>query len=540
MMNHSTTAIYEFLEGAPDLEHVRIDVASPAFAAFRRNIRRLVEIVREDQASIADADRLQYSLLQWLSVPLPIAYFDLSPIFSPGTHEAFAARWGEDARRCLHEAEIALEELRSSENPLRLAVQEALLREAATSGSIRIYCHRTARGHFESLEHWNDITELATVDFLGSPRDYRASVLFDTLLKVGPLRTRGFSSMPGAVYNAPRFRKLVQVTWFGSPNETGFGDDPVLERIAAKTGEPPGGEDQSQKPHFVRSVACTTVVVGDTRPRSAADLAIVDDFDAERMSRSARNATLRKAMLFHLADELGCLQAPRADIMCLYREGANVVATRVEPSDIDYRFTHLVDPELQQVDFGILQATHGRYAPQWKARLQDEYRRDPAALAERLRHGGIDLVNIEARIREWIQPSGTVIPSPQQRRHFEILIGVLGIEGDPVSYPRGRRLTWSACAWAEISQSRGVAIRHGTEGNEIIVEQLEILLNRNQLQFADQVEPGVSFTWEIPSGQSLTGSIRLHAINEIEGGYRCPEQILKTIEAIENLVIWRE
>jgi hypothetical protein len=540
MTNLTTSAFYEFFERVSELNLMRIDVASPVFAVFRRNVRRLIEIVREDHASIANAESIQYSLLQWLSVPMPLAEFDLSPLIALGTPATMAMRWGEDARRCLVEATLAFDELRTSENPLRVAVQDALLDAAASCDSIRIYCNRTARVHFESLEHWRDILELATVDFLGSPRDYRASGFFDSLFKVGPLRNQGVSSIPGAVINAPRFHKLIQVAWLGTADQIGFGDDPVIERLTSRGEETSAREASDHESQSFGAITRHSSVVGDTRMRSEIDFAVVDDFSTERGTRNTRLGPLRKAMLFHLADGLGCLQAPHADIICLHQEGANLSASRIEPSDIDDRITHLVDPALQQVDFGTVQASHGGYAPQWKARLQKEYRGSPVSLADKLRLGGIDLVNLDSRIREWIQTSGNVIHSPKQRRHFEILIEVLGIEGDPISYPRGRRLTWSAAAWAEIAHSRGVAIQHGTESHEIIAEELEILLNNECMTFADQVEPGVSFTWEIPAGRSLTGHVRLHAIHEIEDGYRCPEQILKTIEPIEKLLPWRE
>lgn len=540
MTNLTASAIYEFFQRAPELDLVRIDVASPAFAVFRRNVRRLIEIVREDQASIGNAESIQYSLLQWLSVPMPLSEFDLSPIVALGTPSTVAFTWGEDARRCLVEAELALDELRTAENPLRIAVQDALLDAAASCDSIRIYCHRTARAHFESLEHWKDILDLATVDFLGSPRDYRASVPFDSLLKVGPFRTRGFSSMPGAVINAPRFHRLIQVAWLGTPDQPGFGVDPIIERWTSREGETSAGEAQDHESQSIAAFTRHASVVGDTRMRGETDFTVVDDFSAESGSRSTRSGTNRKAILFHLADGLGCLQAPHADIICLHRQGANVAASRLEPSNVDDRITHLVDPALQQVDLGTVPSSHGRFAPLWKARLREEYLRNPVELVKKLRLGGIALVNLESRVREWLQLSGNVIHSPQQRRHFEILIEVLGIEGDPLSYPRGRRLTWSATAWAEIANSRGVAIQHGSERHEIIAEELEILLNNECMTFAVQVKPGVSFTWEIPAGRSLTGRIRLHAIHEIEDGYRCPDQILKTIEPIEKLLPWRE
>ncbi len=540
MTTLTTSALYEFFESAPELDLFRIDVASPAFAVFRRNVRRLVEIVREDQASIACSENIQYSLLQWLSVPVPFATLDLAPILALGSPATIASRWGDDARRCVTEAALAFDELCSSENPLRIAVQDALLDAAASCNSLRIYCHRTSRKHFESLEHWKDIVELATVDFLGGPRDYRATGPFESMLKVGPLRTRGFSSVPGAVMNAPRFHKLIQVAWLGTPDQPGFGDDPVLERWTSCGEETSATKASDHETRRIVAVLRRTSLVGDTRMRSEADYAVVDDFSVGNGSRSARVGTNRKAMLFHLDEGLGCLQAPHADIICLRREGAHVTASRIEPSDIDERITHLVDPALQQVDFGIVQASQGRYAPQWKTRLQEEYRRTPVALVEKLRTGGIALVNLESRIREWLEPTTNVIHSPQQRRHFEILLDVLGIESDPTSYPRGRRLSWSAAAWAEISNSRGVAIQHGTERQEIIAEELKILLNSEWTSFADQVKLSVSFTWDIPPDRSLTGRIRLHAINEIEDGYRCPEQILKTIEPIERLLPWRE
>lgn len=149
-------------------------------------------------------------------------------------------------------------------------------------------------------------------------------------------------------------------------------------------------------------------------------------------------------------------------------------------------------------------------------------------------------MNLDSRIREWLQMSGSVIHSPQQQRHFEILIEVLGIEGEARTYPRSRRQAWSAAAWREIAHSRGVAIQHGTEGHEIIAEELEVLLNNEYVTFADQIKSGESFTWQIPEGRSLAGHVCLHAIHEIEDGYRCPEQFLKTIEPIETLLPWRE
>lgn len=537
-MSVNASSIYAFCERAPELELRRIDVASPAFAALRRSVRRLIEILREDPASVNAADAIQYSLLQWLSVPMPFASFEMAHLLGLGTPGTVLLKWGDDARRLFVEASESFSELREGENPLRVAVEEALLDAAASSDALRIYCHRTARQHFESLAAWRDIRELSDVEFLGSPRDYRAATPFDTLLKVGPLRSRGFSSLPAAVLNAPRFYTLLQVAWYGTPDQPGFGADPVLESWSPED----CGETTTSSSHPVAgqrtAVRRASAVRGDTSVRNSADSGVEDDFSSR--GRGSGSTGNRRAVLVHLADGLGCLQAPHADIICLGVKGANLFASRIEPSDVDARYTHLVDPALDQVDFGTLRASDGRYAPQWKARLLEEYRRSPTALEGKLRARGINLGTLTSRILEWIQPSSNVIHAPQQRRHFEILIDVLGIEADPVGYPRNRRLAWAAAAWAEVAHSRGEAIQHGTERQEIISEELRTLLHIEWMTFREQVKPDASFTWIIPPGRSLTGRVRLHAILDIEAGYRCPEQLLKTIEPVEKLLPWRE
>lgn len=537
-MSVSASSIYGFCERSRELELRRIDVASPVFAALRRSVRRLIEILREDPASVNAADAIQYSLLQWLSVPMPFASFEMAHLLGLGTPGTVLLKWGDDARRLFVEASEAFSELREGENPLRVAVEEALLDAAASSDALRIYCHRTARQHFASLAAWRDIRELSDVEFLGSPRDYRAATPFDTLLKVGPLRSRGFSSLPGAVLNAPRFHSLVQVAWYGTPDEPRFGVDPVLESWSSDD----NGDSTATASHLIAgqgtSLQRTSAVLGDTSVRSSADSQVEDDFSSG--GRGSTSAGNRRAVLFHLADGLGCLQAPHADIICLGVEGANFFVSRIEPSDIDIRYTHLADPVLDQVDFGTLRSSDGRYAPHWKARLREEYEQSPSALVRKLRVRGIDLETLPSRIAEWIEPSSNVIHAPQQRRHFEMLLDVLDIEADLFGYPHNRRLSWAAAAWAEVAHSRGEAIQHGTERQELISEELRTLLNNEWMTFREQVKPDSSFMWTIPPGRSLTGRVCLHAILEVEAGYRCPEQLLKTIEPVEKLLPWRE
>src|SRR5262249_44015943 len=93
---------------------------------------------------------------------------------------------------------------------------------------IKVFCHSRARAHFESLTNGSTASLLGPVTFLHSVRDYRLVDPFDILLKVGPLRSRGWGSCPDSLITAPRFRKFIQIVWSGCGDEEGFGYDPVV------------------------------------------------------------------------------------------------------------------------------------------------------------------------------------------------------------------------------------------------------------------------------------------------------------------------
>ena len=58
-------------------------------------------------------------------------------------------------------------------------------------------------------------------------KDYREVEPFDVLVKVGPLRSKGWGSAPDATLSAPRFAKMVQIVWSGCGDEDDFGYDPA-------------------------------------------------------------------------------------------------------------------------------------------------------------------------------------------------------------------------------------------------------------------------------------------------------------------------
>src|SRR5439155_22962789 len=120
---------------------------------------------------------------------------------------------------------------------------------------------------------------------------------------------------------------------------------------------------------------------------------------------------------------------------------------------------------------GGVRVGSGNYRGIWKARLAQEYERDSPGLVERLRDAGLDLIHLRDALVHWCKAPTTVIHAPQQARHFQILIQLLGIDFDQTASARHRRAWWMH-AWDEVARSRAEVIQAGVQGHEIIEEEL--------------------------------------------------------------------
>lgn len=534
----SASTLYNFLEGNAAPEHLRIEVASAPFAQLRcavRNISALLADVPEAQSLVY---KLQYELLGWLSLPLPAGAFDVSPLNQLAPWSSARGLWGDDVGRQHESATAAYSRLLVEPISLRSIVDEVLLDEAAEANKLRLYCSKSAEVYFTSLPSWTDVVELAEVTFMNSPRDYRSAEPFDTLVKVGPLRSRGVSSIPGAVVNAPRFKRLVQIVWADSPDEPGFGSDLPIQCITGTEvdGDARDGQQgQGTSTGLVWNRATVRRGVLALDESSSAD--VPDDFAVRRTPVGAEGD--RSAILLQLANEMGCLQAPHAEILCLRTTEAGRGIAQLKPLDLDDSVSHMVAPDLAHVDFGPSRALDGRYSRAWKAALRSALDTDERLLLARLAEGGLRLHTLQSRVHDWARPASNVITAPQQRKHLAILIEILGIGTDVPFHANGTRMGWADFAWAEIARSRGEAIQHGTEAHAILVDELRHILEEDVLRFSSEAREGESFTWELSEGRSLTGRVSFHALVNSESGYRCPHALLRTIKPIEELIPWR-
>jgi hypothetical protein len=479
------------------------------------------------------ADTLRMRMSEWLTVPVPFDDSLLESVLALGEADAVATRWGQDIRLAYDAACDAARSLQNVDNPLRAQLRDAITKLTTRQVSWKIYCHRRAKIHFETV--FGETSPLSE-SFLHSVRDYRDAEPFDVLIKVGPLRSRGWGAAPDALVTAPRFGTLLQFVWSGSSDEEDFGYDPAAQQTIPSVTQT---SDRSRTGTNVQQITWTRNVIQVGDPRT--DQGPAPDVDELRLFHELRrNAELRRALLVQLDDEDGVLYPPHSEV-ATFDPGVNSAEA------IGYRFPgdtltlgmFVIWPVLGTADLGALRAGDGHYSRVWKERLREELGRAPTELIRRLRDGGIELQNLRSCVKQWCRSPSTVIHAPQQRRHFESLVRVLGIDHETPDAPDRARRPWWQYAWAEIGRTRGEAIQTGMQEHQIIDEQLFEILNDLLPEIRRRALLHNVFEIEIPAGRSLRGAARFYKVQSIEDGFLVPETFLKTILDLDTVEQWR-
>lgn len=523
--------VFAFLEQHPTCAIERHEIYETTFGNLRRSLRfialRLAENAETD--ALAIAERLRLLLSEWLTVPIPFDAGMLEGILLLGDPSTVEARWGRDIRLAYDAACSAARAIQNTENPIRTDLH-ATIQQLRTAGHTwRIYCHKKARAYFESIF---DTQPLPDDCFLHTVKDYRDALPTDILIKVGPLRSRGWGSAPDAVLSAPRFATLIQIVWSGCADEEDFGYDPTAPPSLDHPGLPRATD-------ATRQWTRRTVQIGhDDGDQTAA----LPDFDELKVfSTVARPRELRRATLVEIDEDHGILYPPQSPVLSFDPDSTTepALALRV-PGETLLETMFVVQPVLADPDLGGLQAADGYYGRIWKERLHAELVRNPADLVRRLRAAGLDLLHVLSRVRDWCRPPSTVIHAPQQRRHFEILIKELGIDHDTPPPAHSYRREWWQFAWNEIAHSRGEAIQNGLQEHEIISDELLLILEEQLGEIREAARAHASFQIALPTGKSLTGVVRFHYVRGIEEGFLVPENNLRSICDLDTIEQWRE
>ena len=306
-------------------------------------------------------------------------------------------------------------------------------------------------------------------DFLSSVREYREAGMFDTLVKMGPLRAWGWGSAPDAIVTAPRFQNLVQLVWSGTADDPGFGYDPVSSPVEIQ--EPSNGSRSVPSGvlgHCISRRPARVSRLGNfdfDAPGAAPD---EDEFKLFQQEKEIRPGDKRRATLAVVDQQYGILYAPHSQILSydpLAANGFRIQLRILGESLAEGMF--VIMPRIGDVNLGADQANEGNLSRVWKQRLREEIQINREALCRILRLKGLDLQHLSACVENWAEPASTVIHAPQRRKHFEILINALAIDGRPVG-----GVDWWQLAWNEVRHSRGEAIQGGMHEHDIVEEQL--------------------------------------------------------------------
>lgn len=538
-MPMTASRLFDFIEARSSCAIERHEIGSAAFGDLRRSLRSMIVGFYEsgDCEAKEIADRLRSVLSEWLTVPVRFNNAVLLALDQMGGPAAVELRWGRDIRFHYEDACRTAQELMGIENPVRATLVKIIRDLLANRRSFRILSHRRSREHFESLSDSSGVVPLPENVFIHSVVDYRESDLFDVLLKVGPLRSRGWGATPDAVLTAPRFHTLIQVVWSGCGDEPDFGYDPVSAQNPENS-SPPGKSAVTDRHNPMLQLNWE---VRETRSRDNtvgrySDIPDVNDLEV--FTRLAQPTDLQRATLVQVDDAHGILYPPLSRVLSL--DGDPLVIDYRLPGETLQEGMFLILPVVDDPGLAGLQAEEGHFSRTWQEKLRAEYHRDPVGLANRLRDAGLGVQGLRSGIERWCKPPTTVIHAPQQMRHFEILISLLGVDFDAAAHANRHRAAWWQYAWDEVRRSRGEAIQMGFQEHQILDEQVLTAIKSLDAEIRDNMDKP-SFQLPIPEnqGHEIGGVFQFYKVMAIEEGFRVPPGELKMLCELDRIDQWR-
>ncbi len=526
----TASRLFDFFVERPVCSIERREIVSATFGDLRRSLRFMIVALTEggDWEAKEIADQLRSVISKWLTVPVRFDDAVLRVLREMGEPFAIEARWGRDIRSHFDDAWRTSQELMVRQNLVRAVLSQEIQTLREKGREFRIFCHRQSRESFESLHGEFGIAAITENAFIHSVAEYREAEPFDVLLKVGPLRPRGWGSAPDALLTAPRFKTLIQVVWSGCGDEPGFGYDPVAPPIPEG-----GGQCETNRDHHIKWAVSETRL-RDSSISAHGDLPDVNEF--ELFTRLAQPVDLQRATLLQVDEVHGILYPPHSRVLS-FDDGPQAIGYRL-PGETLQEGMYLILPVVDDLRLAGLQAEEGRFSRLWKERLNAEFRRDPAGLVKRLQDAGLKLLHLRSRIEHWCLAPSTVIHAPQKMRHFEMLIKVLGLDFDASQHAHRRRAAWWQFAWDEVRRARGEAIQTGFQEQQIIDKQLLLALPALHTEIRTNLGQQ-SFQLAIPPTQTLRGVFRFYKVLAVEEGFQAPQGELKMLCELSRIDQWR-
>lgn len=517
----------------------RFEFAFEPFGTLRRDLRLLILGI-QDSESIDEAlsISLRSLLCEWLTTPIDFLEVHLRLTAALGTQVVVRERWPVELKRLYDAVARSSEALQALQNPMRESLRKAVDNLNASGVSFRILCHRRARPTYESLAQPAK-SLLETGGFLHSAADYRNCAPFDVLVKVGPLRARGWGSAPDAVISAPRFRTLMQFVWNGCNDEAGFGYDPACPAVDSSS--PDAATSGAGRTASFRPISWTKHVrqIGSDGVLQSLAPAAVDELHLFSAAEERRET--RPAVLVELDAGRGLLCPPNCEVLSFDPDpqAHDPIDHRV-PCETLVQGIYVIIPDLYEVDLGSVRAQLGQHSRTWRSRLVELSNTDRAGLVARLFVEGLDLYGLSAALDNWSRPPDTVIHAPRRLNHFRILLRVLGLEDRYETTPSQKRVPFWQLAWHEIQRSRGEAIQAGFQEHEIVDEELRGILASMLPGIRSQAVAQSAFELKTPPSNDIKGKFRFFRISAIEDGFAAPDSELRIVRPSEEFELWRD
>lgn len=528
----SASSIFQFIELNNKCLLERHAFRDPFFDEFRKLIRSTVILLYQADGSEL-AEQFKSCLFELLTSPVPFKGLREKIFSFMGMQEIVSRRFGDEIAGNYKSLIEICGELDERENQICAALKNKF--SLLSDTNFKIYCHSRSVVYYQSL-----YGQFTRNHFLTSDCDYRNSTPFDYLIKVGPLRSRGWGNIPDAIITAPRFLILEQFVWHGSGDEHDFGYDPVSENsttldekynsIAASKKQHAGKWEISLSEYLNESK--TTPI--DVYSKEA------DDFEVLRpYQRTSNNQFVSSTIVYVDCDSDSCIPYSTYSEVITFNPltmETDAICNRIANNGLQ-KDSFLIRPPSQDVDFGDIHVRNDHYSLIWKNFLKSAIDRDCDQLIVSLREAGLKLITLKDSLSRWCLPAGSVIYSPQHKEHFKILIDVLNrLSGSNVFQNQD---DW-CLAWREISRSRGDACQNGINEQEIVMDQLISLLQSMIDDIRSRATSESTFSIEIPTGYGFMGKVLITKIVSVEHGIFVPRDVLRNFCSIAEVDKWRE
>jgi len=486
--------------------------------SLRKEIRYIYSRIFETDSENIAAGILRLQLLKLQTSPseLPTNFLAESGL---GNKIKVQAVWGTDVALSCGRLEKGIEVYREKGSLLTETLVDVVTKhlEDCPLEEIKIWCHKNEVEVFQSLFADYDVY-LEANNFISSLAEYKASATFEMLVRIGPLRSQGWSKTPKVILSSPRYNQLLQFIWSGSFDEEGFGADPII--VDSNYLEQFSRTEHSVKKH---------IEYVDEGPVDEI-YSEVDDFIflKERPMKAVAGSS---CILVELPNDIGVLLAPNASQL-IYKCGNNTGLIFYQKANELENGSFILTHNME-IDVGDSSSGNDcwKLAKLWKKALNEMYKHQYQYLIMKMEAAGINLKGLDRAAQKWVQFDGGVICGPLSKRHFQLLIeAVLPTSLGDYSWRQ---------AWREIEESRVQAIKDGRIESSIINEELVDYLTTNIRNITDLCDEWSLFSHDVCLHSGLVGTVKFYPVISVSDGFNAPIEKFGEVESLVSLERFR-